>query len=243
MYRVWPTWEPEFWLGQRMHPLFIEEWRRFADNVFPNKSLNFFVQHKRPYQSTEQGACGDHWGQAYFEYKIDKQQQIRLEQLENRLSKAGIVTYSCAAFLKKADLWKCEESSTLIANTNFVSAKKLSGHNRYTFVEAGHTGFANPNPEPILDRPLLDRIVEAYEISEGSFSNQVRNAGRAVHAVMDEEAPNGISLYHQLLNRVTERFGPEVGDDGFLSSLFKVLAFNTVNSTSWSIITKPTRKE
>ena len=241
--RLWPFWLPDFWYGKRLHPEFVNEWRRFADDAFPRKSLNFFVQHKRPHQTTVQGVCGDHWGQAYYEFKIDRQQQTRLEELENRLSNAAVVTYSCAAFLKKADLWKHQENATLIANSNFVSVKALKGHSRYTFIEPGHTGFANVDPEEIRDKPILERIAEAYEQSEGLFSYQVRTAARAVHAIMDEEAPDGTSLYHQLLSRVADGLDVERSEDDFFYSLLQVLAFNTVNSTSWAIITKPDDKE
>ena len=237
--RFWPFWLPEYWYGERLHPEFIKEWRRFADDFFPPKSLNFFVQHKRPYQTTEQGACGDHWGQAYYEYKIDRQQQERLEQLESKLSNAGIVTYACAAFMKKADLWKHEENTSLITNSNFVSAGALNGHSRYTFIEPGHSGFANADPKEIQDRALLERISDAYENSEGSFSYQVKSASIAVQEIMDEEAPNRTSLYHQILNRGLGRLDISLDSENPVVPLLQVLSFCTVNSTSWSIINKP----
>jgi hypothetical protein len=89
-HHFWPLWEPEFWLGQQLHSQFIKEWRRFADDAFPQKSLNFFVQHKRPCQLTKRGKHGGHWGQSYFEFKIDAQQQRRLEQLESILAMLGL---------------------------------------------------------------------------------------------------------------------------------------------------------
>ncbi len=242
-HHFWPFWEPEFWHGQQLHSQFIDEWRRFANDTFPKKSLNFFVQHKRPFQTTEQGACGDHWRQAYFEFKIDTQQQRRLEQLENKLGDAGVVTYSCAAFLKKDDLWKHQENTAIVRNSNFVSAKKLSGHNRYTFIDSGHSGYANPDPEAIEDEPLFERIASAYERSEGAFSDQVKRAGAAVHEIMNEEDPNGTGLYRQILNRFAEGSEVERIESVFLTSLIQILAFNTVNSTSYAVITAPTRKE
>lgn len=236
---MWPLWEQEFWHGRKLHPEFLTEWRKFADDAFPPKLVNFFVQHKRPHQTTEQGICGDYWGQAYFEYKIDRQQQSRLEQLEDKLSDRGVVTYSCAAFLKKTDLWKYEGSGTIVSHSNFVSAKKLSGHNRYTFIGPGHTGFANVEPTIIEDKPLLERLTSTYERSEGTYSSQVKRAGKAVHEIMVEEDSSDTGLYHQLLNRFSEvsEFGRK--DDDFLSSILKVLVFNTVNSTSWAIVTAP----
>jgi hypothetical protein len=238
-HHFWPFWEPEFWRGRRLHSRLIDEWRHFADDTFPKKSLNFFVQHKRPFQTTEQGACGDHWGQAYFEFKIDKQQQRRLEQLENKLGDAGVVTYSCAAFLKKADLWTHQEKTAIVRNSNFVSAKKLSGHNRYTFIDSGHSGHANPEAEAIEDEPLFQRISSAYERSEGPFSAQVKRAGAAVDQIMIEEDPNKVGLYYQILNRFSESDEVKPRGGNFLSSLLQVMAFNTVNSTSWAIITAP----
>ena len=122
-----------------------------------------------------------------------------------------------------------------------MSAKKLSGHSRYTFIAPGNTGFANVDPEAVQDIPLFDRIAQAYESSEGSFSYQVRSAARAVNSIMDEEDPNGTSLYHQLLNRMTESRDSARSEGDFLLPLTQVLAFSIVNSTSWAIVTKPTR--
>lgn len=244
--RLWDILQRSLWHGQVIDRHFLDEWLHFANHAFPPKSLNFFVQHKRPCQLTKRGKHGVHWGQGYFEFKIDKQQQKRLQQLENKLGASGVVTYACAAFLRKEELWNHQRKNTILSNSNFVSSKKLAGHDRYTFVKSGHSGYANPDPEVIEDEPLLTRIASAYAKSEGKFSRQVKSAGAAVHEIMNEEDPNKTSLYHQILRRIArnsevEGYEGARTDGDFLSSLLQVLAFNTVNSTSWAIITAPTR--
>lgn len=237
--QYFPFWPLEFWHGEILSRGFLRDWQKFADDFFPSKALNFFVQHKRPVQMTEQGAAGDHWGRAYFSLKIDKAQQKRLELLEDYLGSSGIVTYAGAAFLSKKDLWKHQHEQTLIASSNFVSSKKLAGHSRYTYVEAGHTGFANEEPTIIDDEPILQRISSAYEASEGGFSNQVKRAGKIVYEIMSEEDPNRTGLYFSLEGQILDKTDYDFADGDFFVSLLRVALFNTVNSTSWAIISRP----
>lgn len=238
-YRFRPMWEPEFWYGRELSPSLIQDWFVYAEEMFPPIALNFFVQHKRPKQTTEQGACGDHWGQAYYEYKINKQQQRRLEQLERKIGNSGVVTYCCAAFLKKSDLWKNEEKAKIIENSNFIGASQLNGHTRYTYINAGHEGFANSEPKEIKDKPILQKIVNSYGRSEGGLIVQLKSAANIVEEIMNEEDPNGVSLYFRLVNRLLDGFESRRSATGIIESIVKVMAFNTVNSTSWTIIASP----
>lgn len=234
--KYFPFWPLEFWHGEILAREFLQDWQRFADDFFPSKALNFFVQHKRPIQMTEQGAAGDHWKRAYFSFKIDKAQQKRLEIVENRLGLSGIVTYAGAAFLSKKDLWKHQHDQTLIASSNFVGAGKLAGHSRYTYVEAGHSGFANEEPTIINDEPLIERISSAYEYSEGGFSHQIKRAGKIVYEIMSEEDPDATGLYFSLESQILDKTDFRVDDSEFFIALLRVALFNTVNSTSWMII-------
>jgi len=235
--------------GERLSKEFLPEWGKFANDCFPKRALNFFAQHKRPYQSTEQGPAGDYWKSAYFQFRIDQNQQQRLAELEQRLGEASVVTYSCAAFMKKKDLWDFAERKKIIKNTNFVSPGKLSGHSRYTFIEPGHVGFANAEPTPIADNPITSRLQEAAgaERTEASFTQLVKTAGNAVSGVMaeeDRETGDG-ALFFQLTSRMHEQFGiSEVDEDEeggveLLRAITNVMAFNTINSTSWAIISPP----
>lgn len=239
LFKFWLFWEPEFWRGQRLDRSLINEWQKFADDAFPRKAVNFFVQHKRPYQSSEQSASGDHWKQAYYEYKIENDQQTRLAQLENQLGATGVVTYSSAAFMRKSDLWEYADRRSIIENSNFVSPGKLTGHSRYTFIKAGHTGFANIDPTEIEDTPILERLTNTYEQSGASFSFQVKQAGKAVQQIMDEESPNGTSFYHRLVSRLFEGLDIERSEETLISAVIQTMAFNTVNSTSWAVVTAP----
>ena len=248
-HRFCPCWECRLFRGEKLSKYFLLEWGKFADDFFPKRALNFFAQHKRPYQSTEQGAAGDYWKSAYFQFRIDQNQQRRLEELEHRLGKASVVTYSCAAFMKKKDLWDFANRKEIIKNSNFVSPGKLSGHSRYTFTEPGHVGFANAEPTPIEDSPIFSRLQEAAgaERTEASVTQLVKAAGNAVSNVMaeeDRETGDG-ALFIQLTSRMHEQFGiSEVDEDGeggaeLLRAITNVMAFNTINSTSWAIVSPP----
>ena len=236
-----------FFKGKKLKRHFLLEWKRFTDEFFPGRALNFFAQHKRPYQSTKQGAAGNYWKKAYFEYKIDQNQQRRLARLEQKLGNSAVVTYSCAAFLRKSELWEFQSQEKIIKNSNFVSPNKLNGHSRYTFTEPGHNGFANTEPTPIKDTPLGSKLLLAAERSEASFTQLVKAAGNAVLKVMkEEERETGDgTLFFQLTSRMRELFDIiEIGEgeeDGgeLLRAITNVMAFNTINSTSWAIISPP----
>jgi hypothetical protein len=237
----WWRWHFEEFGGTHINSQTVEEWAKFADDFFPPRALNLFVQHKRPAQSTQDDVAGEHWGKAYYEYRIDSHQQERLAKLEGALGQDAVVTYSCAAFLWKRELWQYESENRILANSNFVGPSKLTGHKRYTYVEPGHRGFANADPTPVNDEPFLERLRTAYERSESNFSSLIRQAGQAVTETMTEENLDDAILYRQILDRLA---GPESGElsaHPILQNIKKVLAFCAVNSTSWSIVTPPKR--
>ena len=246
-YQFWPWLAYPYFKGEELSKNFLPEWKKFADDFFPKRALNFFAQHKRPYQSTKQGAAGDHWKSAYFEFRIDQNQQQRLAELEQKLGESSVVTYSCAAFMKRADLWECAENKQILGNTNFVSPTKLNGHTRYTFTEPGHDGFANTEPTPIEGDPIASKLRQAAESEEASFTQLAKTAGNAVAEVMAEEGreTKDGALYFQLTSRMHERFGISDLDEGeesgtaLLRAITNVMAFNTINSTSWAIISPP----
>ena len=81
--------------------------------------------------------------------------------------------------------------------------------------------------------------MNAYEVSEGGFSNQIKRAGKVVDEIMSEEDQNRTGLYFTLQNQILERTDYEFEGKEFFVSLLQVALFNTVNSTSWAIISKP----
>jgi hypothetical protein len=234
----WPIFRFNLWQGRELGRELFREWEDFAEDFFPARSFNFFVQHKRPHQSTAQGASGDYWKQAYFEFKIDKQQQMRLEKLEHALGAGAVVTYSCPAFMLKRELWAYEKNAKLIANTNFVSPSLLKGHSRYTFLKPGHSGFANEDPEIINGEPLRVRFVAADERSEGGLSSQILNAGNAIHDLMSEEPEESAALYRLILERLSEVSG-RISGGLLFQAIKRIVAFNGANGTSWVVLTRP----
>ena len=235
---------------------FIKDWESFMDMSFPPRRLNFFVQYKRPlfvkcsgrFRPSRMDHVRKHWGGSYYQFYLDRNQQRRLSLLENRLGKSGVVTYSCAAFHTKNDLWKFQNEKRIIKMSNFVGPGKLNGHSKYTFVKPGHYGLANPEPEEIEDIPLSIKFARASEVSMAesaekeaeskSFSSLVSVASRSVISVYEEEDSNARESFYGLLNSFEKLSGGLYGVDLY-RDIFTIMSFNFLNSTSWSIISPP----
>jgi len=61
----------------------------------------------------------------------------------NSLGANGLVAYASPAFYKRSELWTHIEQRTLIVNTHFAPAIRVSGHGRYTYVDATTPGKAH----------------------------------------------------------------------------------------------------
>ena len=232
---------------------FLNDWEGFMNSFFPPRRLNFFAQYKRPLfvgrlRHSKIDRSGRYWGRPYYQFYIDRNQQRRLSLLEGKLGKSGVVTYSCAAFHTKAALWRFQNEKRIVRMSNFVGPGKLNGHSKYTFVEPGHYGFANPEPEKIEDIPLYVKFVRASEVSMAeiaekeaeskSFSSLVSVASRSVISVYEEEDSNARESFYGLLNSFEKMSGGLYGVDLY-RDIFTIVSFNFLNSTSWSIISPP----
>lgn len=235
---------------------FINDWEIFMDDFFPPKGLNFFVQYKRPLFVKYRGrsfsrrinGCEGRWGRSYYQYYLRKNQQRRLALLEKRLGESGVVTYSCAAFHTKNDLWKFQNEKRIIRMSNFVGPGKLNGHSKYTFIEPGHYGCANPEPEEIEDIPLSVKFARASrksmttgeeeEVDSKSFSGLVSHASNAVLSIYEEEDDNERESFYYYL-RFFEREYRLLYEVDLYRNVIIIMTFNFLNSTSWSILSPP----
>jgi hypothetical protein len=106
--------------------------------------LNVFLQYKRPeYLYRAQAGEWSAWGRAYFRFWITAHQQSALEACANSLGANGLVAYASPAFYRRSELWTYIEQRTLIVNTHFAPAIRVSGHGRYTYVDATTPGKAH----------------------------------------------------------------------------------------------------
>lgn len=123
----------------------------------PPFRMNVFLQHKRPeYLSRSSASEWTTWNASYFRFWITSHQQVALDACATALGQNGLVAYSCPAFHRRVDLWSHIQNGTLIANTHFAPAPNLSGHRRYTYVNATSPGVAHSEPSKVAPLTVLN---------------------------------------------------------------------------------------
>jgi hypothetical protein len=138
----------------------------------PNFRFNVFLQYKVPAFLTQSNSNEwNFWRQEYFRYKLMDYQQRDLENLENEIGAEGLVAYSSPSFWKNSELFDYVKHQSVIDNSNFVEANKLSGHDVYTYTGSGRrNGKAFSEPEEIETFDLKEKIQKLREL-EPSTSN------------------------------------------------------------------------
>lgn len=122
----------------------------------PPFQMNVFLQHKRPEYLTRSSASEwNTWKASYFRFLITTHQQVALEACATALGKNGLVAYACPAFYRRSDLWNHGKNRTLVANTHFAPASKLTGHSRYTYRNASTAGVAHSEPARVPNLTFL----------------------------------------------------------------------------------------
>ncbi len=212
------------------------DWEQFVEDAqkyLPPVKFNLFVQHKRPeYVCGPRGGERNHWKKSYFRFLLDAEQQVRLEALEAIVGPDAVVTYACAAFHTRKQLWHHMSAKTIIPNSNFVRPSKLSNHGRYTFVKAGSQGKAYSEPEDIEDTPLDERINQASSEDDRDLAGLIHSAGKAVKSAVAESDADK-SLFEEVVRNAI----PEGVEEGsLLFAYIAVQAFCFINATSWSIV-------
>ena len=201
--------------GIQLDRIFASE----MDNVFPGTYFNLFVQHKRPeFIKSPRGKERAYWQKSYYRFNIDSQQQKLLEKLENSSSSNAVVTYACAAFYRRADLYRHLNNKSLIQSSNFVRPSRLTGHDRYTFDKPGSCGQAFSQHEFIEDSALSERIAE--RISEGGqpLSTLIGLAARAATETMATD-----DVLYDLFQQIIEICHTIVVDDVLWDKMFAQL--------------------
>jgi hypothetical protein len=129
----------------------------FAGRAPPPFAMNVFLQYKRPnHLARVQALEWPTWQQAYFRFLITSHQQAALDACARALGRNGLVAYACPAFHLRVDLWSHAGAQTLIANTHFAPASVLTGHGRYTYVNATTPGCAHSDPLSVEPLTILN---------------------------------------------------------------------------------------
>ena len=123
----------------------------------PPFKMNVFLQHKRPeYLSKATATEWSCWKVAYFRFAITRHQQVALDACASALGQNGLVAYASPAFHSRVDLFTHVENRTLVANTHFAPAARLSGHARYSYVSASTHGVGHSDPVRIKPLTILN---------------------------------------------------------------------------------------
>jgi hypothetical protein len=129
----------------------------FVHRAPPPFAVNVFLQHKRPERLSRSSASEwSSWNAAYFRFWITDHQQAALDACTTALGQNGLVAYASPAFHTRADLFGHIQNQSLVANTHFAPAANLSGHGRYTYVDAATPGVAHSDPVRVPSLLLLE---------------------------------------------------------------------------------------
>jgi hypothetical protein len=135
-----------------------------------------------------------------FFFDVTSHQQVILENLAVHLGSNADVTYACAAFLKKKELFS---SSSITAKSTFPPVAKLQGHERWYYHRAGAQGVAHSDPEAVQALPLPERIAQLERRHPPAlppwFPDDVEGATKEEH---DAEIARRIAVMVPHLGRV-----------------------------------------
>lgn len=207
----------------------------------PQCNFNLFLQYKRSQKLERSNAAEwQHWKGPYFRYDIVNHQQAALEACATSLGSNGLVAYAAPAFISCAELFAHMAARTLVSETNFVEAAKLSSHSRYTYASAGTRGIAFSEPTEIpsvllSEEGLRSRIREAAKMPLGRnvlhlASDAITNAMKKIWRDSDAER------FERLLDEGVRNFDQGRDEDReTLRAYLRVTGFCLVVGWSWLV--------
>jgi hypothetical protein len=138
--------------------------RRPREEELPALFVSLILQFKRP-QYLDHWRAGqyEYWQGGYFRFRLDAEQQLRLQSLEVGVASDALVRYAAAAFVEYLALCRHTEAGTLAANSTFVSPGVLAGHRLWSYASPGAKGYANPEGEEVSSDTVETLLVAAAE--------------------------------------------------------------------------------
>lgn len=228
--RFFPWWrpgilpDPHFWdiVGKEIN-----------SDAFPRFKCNVFLQYKRP-QYLKYGGKQEfsYWKAPHYRYYIDQKQQGILERLEQQVSSKALVLYACPAFWKFEDLWKHAQRRRMVDNTNFCKPAGISGHGRYTFIDAKTKGKAFSEPEdiePVNFKGELDKLLK----QEGEYASN-KDFILKLERSLSELYPS-IEEAHGIDIEVAIKDMDDEYPSGLGKALIKINLFTFLTGLSWMI--------
>lgn len=219
-------------------------WRhRSSRRTFPNFRLNLFIQAKRPQFSPRiprklnavmpAGSC--------YKISISNDQQAALARVAQRGQNRALVCYAAPVFHRHSQLWAHTQTGTIIENSTFPDAARLSGHSAWWYNVAGACGHANPDWESIEDADLFSRINQAQRDSQNNASvseNLAELDALLVSSVKDAfEKPNSrVAAWFEERRTIDAHFKEYDLINTPLAHFMYIASFAATFNTKWYVI-------
>jgi len=187
----------------------------------PRFRLNLFLQAKRPvyYERKPKSLRSiNGFSAPLWSFRITTHQQRLLDVLVETTKGRAHVAYAAAAFHTNAALFTHTKRRTIVQNSTFPSAERLSGHTAWYYQMPGAQGAANPNPERIEEPSLLDRVFTIARESEPYEAGDLKWLDQTARGVIGGLAEgrrdaDGVTAHFfddlQTLERIAERYALE----------------------------------
>lgn len=131
--------------GVRLVPSMWAPQPQPAATRLPRTPITLILQFKRPeYLYGASAGQWRFWGQPYFRFGRDAQQQRVLHLLERNAGNDALVRYAAPAFWQWGQLEAAHLQGQVVQMSGFVSPSRLARHRWWTYLTPGIDGRANP---------------------------------------------------------------------------------------------------
>ena len=170
----------------------------------PKVKANLFIQYKRPeYITARSGKEWSYWNEAYFRYKVDRDQQKILFKIDQKFGSQALVVYASPAISTLDELVICKKKSKIIESTNFKKARDLNNHNRNTYIQSGVHSIACSEPQKIENLNLLSELERLDSISGSEMKQVIINTSNIITEEILENSKLGV-VFKELMAEYRE---------------------------------------
>lgn len=195
------------------------------DGRLPGFRLNLIIQYKRPhYMSRFNASEWSSWNGPYFRYETEPRQQSVLEKVAAATAGRAAVVYASAAFWENSELFARAPARTIVAASNIAEVTRLTGHHRYSYQGAGHSGIGHSAPESIDSEPFDAILRRGEDLEPLPFTRQLKQIDAALRKAVGDD-PDCRKLFEAARAAVAGPFA-DGRADSWVDSLISVIAFS-----------------
>jgi hypothetical protein len=211
----------------------------------PKFNTNLFLQSKRAYRfSNLPEIAKEHsLGAPCRCFNVYKQQQLVLDTLIPQLGTFAEVSYACASFDSRAELFAHARRGRVWQQSTFPPAAELTGHSRWVFDKPGAVGVPNADGE-LSEFPTLTERIEQL-VGRGEYSEEVSSAeelganASRIATALREAALRGEGPLPQEVAAIGEAIGRGFTRPSALSAVAEVLALCRLLGLAWIPVGPP----